>query len=285
MNKKYKQSSSNLGLVSLIIGICAIALLFFIPVAALPLLILAIIFSVIQMRNGFNLHAKIGLALGILTLILYVVIAFVAVDIDLYLPNAVNPNGAICEGLGEVECLELPESCQLCAREITSSYVGCHSVEFCDNGEYDVEIMALEYVMSMSEFVDYDGRDLEMTGFWEARCIGCYNVELEFLMDSMKDPSEVDMVSVTVIFNDWEIVDVISSAGVVSDETAEENELVLSDDVVVEKVIALPENVMSVEECGDVGGEVFNTLGVQGYSGELVGRIDGLMCPCACLVA
>ena len=33
-----------------------------------------------------------------------------------------------------------------------------------------------------------------------------------------------------------------------------------------------------------MGGKVWNTLGKTSYNGELIGKIEGLKCPCACLV-
>lgn len=48
--------------------------------------------------------------------------------------------------------------------------------------------------------------------------------------------------------------------------------------------IQLPENVMTVKECVAQGGEVFNTLGEISYNGELIGKIEELLCPCACLI-
>jgi len=48
--------------------------------------------------------------------------------------------------------------------------------------------------------------------------------------------------------------------------------------------IQLPSNVISEKECTARGGEVWNTLGQTSYNGELIGKIEGLKCPCACLV-
>ena len=48
--------------------------------------------------------------------------------------------------------------------------------------------------------------------------------------------------------------------------------------------LQLPENVITVEECQKAGGEVWNSLGKTDYEGELIGRIEGMRCPCACLV-
>ncbi len=48
--------------------------------------------------------------------------------------------------------------------------------------------------------------------------------------------------------------------------------------------IQLPNNVITEKECALKGGEVWNTLGETSYDGELIGKIEGLKCPCACLV-
>ncbi len=48
--------------------------------------------------------------------------------------------------------------------------------------------------------------------------------------------------------------------------------------------IELPDNIISEKDCSTQGGEVWNTLGKTDYEGELIGKIEGLKCPCACLV-
>ncbi len=48
--------------------------------------------------------------------------------------------------------------------------------------------------------------------------------------------------------------------------------------------IELPTNVIKEKDCAAKGGEVFNTLGETNYDGELIGKIEGLNCPCACLI-
>ncbi len=48
--------------------------------------------------------------------------------------------------------------------------------------------------------------------------------------------------------------------------------------------IRLPDNVITEKECTEAGGEVWNTLGETTYDGELIGKIEGLNCPCACLI-
>ena len=48
--------------------------------------------------------------------------------------------------------------------------------------------------------------------------------------------------------------------------------------------IQLPDNVISEKDCIAQGGEVWNALGKISYDGKLIGRVEGLKCPCACLV-
>jgi len=51
-----------------------------------------------------------------------------------------------------------------------------------------------------------------------------------------------------------------------------------------QSVIKMPPNVISVNECIEKGGKVWNTLGETSYNGELIGTIKGLRCPCICLI-
>jgi len=50
------------------------------------------------------------------------------------------------------------------------------------------------------------------------------------------------------------------------------------------QLIKMPPNVISVNECIEKGGKVWNTLGETSYNGKLVGTIKGLRCPCVCLI-
>jgi len=49
-------------------------------------------------------------------------------------------------------------------------------------------------------------------------------------------------------------------------------------------LIKMHPNVISVNECIEKGGKVWNTLGKSSYNGELIGTIKGLRCPCICLI-
>jgi len=50
-----------------------------------------------------------------------------------------------------------------------------------------------------------------------------------------------------------------------------------------QSLIKMPPNVISVNECREKGGKVWNTLGKTSYNGELIGTIKELLCPCVCL--
>ena len=266
-----KNKNFNFGLAGLIIGVCGLFLLFFAPIVVLPLLVLTIIFSVISIKKDSSVHGKIGLGIGILGIVGLVIIGFVGIDIDLFLPNAQNPNpdegSIVCEDLSYEQCLEYPDYCGFCGKSVTSSYAGCYAKEFCDN-VVDVQLMATQYVEEMSEFSDNNGRNLEVIDIIQAKCVGCYIVELSFLTNSLKNSSLVDRVIVTLTINNWEVSDAVISYE--SKDSYDE--------------ITLPEAVISIEECEKMGGEVYNILEETKYEGFLVGRIEGLNCPCACRI-
>jgi len=50
------------------------------------------------------------------------------------------------------------------------------------------------------------------------------------------------------------------------------------------QLIKMPPNVISVNECIEKGGKVWNTLGETSYNGELIATVKGLRCPCVCLI-
>jgi len=48
--------------------------------------------------------------------------------------------------------------------------------------------------------------------------------------------------------------------------------------------IQLPDNVISEKDCVAQSGKIWNTLGETSYEEELIGKIEKLNCPCACLI-
>jgi|GEM_PF-2007284 len=74
-------------------------------------------------RNQF---AWTYLSLGLLLILVGIVPGLL-----LSLNSNFSENKIYCEKLNESECLEYQDACRLCGENITSSYVGCHSAEFC----------------------------------------------------------------------------------------------------------------------------------------------------------
>ncbi|MFA5749754.1 MAG: DUF308 domain-containing protein [Candidatus Shapirobacteria bacterium] len=70
----------------------------------------------------------IYLLLGIILILLGII-----PGILISLQNNYPKNQIECEKFNEVECLENQDFCSLCSESITSSYIGCHSIEFCKN--------------------------------------------------------------------------------------------------------------------------------------------------------
>ncbi len=79
-----------------------------------------------------------------------------------------------------------------------------------------------EYMMNMDEYRNCSGRDLKVTNITQARCPGCWQIELEFYLTSEKDPARTDRATVTVTLENWEVVDVVYAQGGLEPLTYEE---------------------------------------------------------------
>ncbi|MBN1454739.1 MAG: hypothetical protein JW945_00585 [Methanomicrobia archaeon] len=79
--------------------------------------------------------------------------------------------------------------------------------------ELEAREIARSYVLNMDAYQTYEGRDLTVTNVLQARCPGCWQVELEFFLTSEKDPSRIDRATVTVTLDNWVVVDVIYAQG------------------------------------------------------------------------
>jgi hypothetical protein len=73
--------------------------------------------------------------------------------------------------------------------------------------------IAEDYVTSMPEYTDNDGRNLRLVETLTLRCPYCWQFVYQFDMRSMKDPDVVDQMSVAVTVQEGEVVSVFSSAG------------------------------------------------------------------------
>lgn len=143
-----------------------------------------------------------------------------------------------CESLTANECLEHQDRCQIWTETITSSFAGCHSIEFCQEHEKNIKpsqsIVILEdknekaitigkkYILDMKEYQENNGRDLKLLDTKVARCPGCYNLKFEFALDSMKQHGLQDIAIVTIQLNNWGVVDVVTGFGVDPNSIPEE---------------------------------------------------------------
>ena len=119
--------------------------------------------------------------------------------------------------------------------------------------------VAKAHVKEMSEYAD-GGRGLRRTDLLQARCPGCWMVELQFDRDSQEAAGKTDRITVKVMLEGWEVADAESSKATIT--------------------------VLTPEECDAIGGRVLNTLGgFECYDNEVEeGEVEGLLCPCVCCV-
>jgi hypothetical protein len=71
--------------------------------------------------------------------------------------------------------------------------------------------IAIEYVMGLDTYSDYSGRDILSNNVQVVKCPGCFDVEVQFDRDSVKNPGGVTRVVVHVILKDWEVSDFSAS--------------------------------------------------------------------------
>jgi|GEM_PF-969188 len=85
--------------------------------------------------------------------------------------------------------------------------------DYLNPAEAQAREIATNYVMIMDEYRNYSGRDLQVTNVVQARCPGCWQIELEFFLTSLKDPERTDRATVTVTLENWKVVDVVYVQG------------------------------------------------------------------------
>jgi hypothetical protein len=95
--------------------------------------------------------------------------------------------------------------------------------------------IAMNYAMNLDEYRNYSGRDLRVTNVKQARCPGCWQIELEFYLTSEKDPARTDRATVTVTLEDWEVVDVVYAQGGLEPLTYEEAQAIAENSTCVQE--------------------------------------------------
>jgi len=91
----------------------------------LGIIALTIYFAKKKKQNKPN---KIYSILGMVLILIGVI-----PGIFLLLQNNDSIDENACENLNEIECIENQDACSLCAETLVSSYIGCHSTDFCKN--------------------------------------------------------------------------------------------------------------------------------------------------------
>ena len=82
-----------------------------------------------------------------------------------------------------------------------------------DTGQEKAVELAKQHVQGMDDFNNYNGRDLKVLNVLQARCPGCWVIDLEFALDSAKDPARTDIATVKLGLDAWEVIDVAYSQG------------------------------------------------------------------------
>ncbi|MGC9443853.1 MAG: hypothetical protein ACP5E9_02805 [Candidatus Methanospirareceae archaeon] len=85
--------------------------------------------------------------------------------------------------------------------------------DYVNPAEAQAREIAVNYVKDMDVYRNYSGRDLQVINVLQARCPGCWQVELEFFLTSEKDPARTDRATVRVTLESWEVVDVVYAQG------------------------------------------------------------------------
>lgn len=151
-------------------------------------------------KKQTNQYLKIGL---IITLVL--VIAY-------FLITAFPNDKPIGGDIDEHGCL------------IAAGYSWCEPLQKCirpweeeciaqDTGEKIAESIARSYVERMSGYTTLNGREIKVTNITQARCIGCWLVELEYSLDSEKDSSSTDSGTASIAIENWQVIDAVFTRG------------------------------------------------------------------------
>jgi len=97
-----------------------------------------------------------------------------------------------------------------------SPNICCVPLEYENKGEEAITI-AKNYVRNMSEYRNFNGRNLKVIDIIQAKCPGCWNIELQFNSDSsQEEPIMVSKVLVKITLENWEVTDVSTAQTTVS---------------------------------------------------------------------
>lgn len=97
--------------------------------------------------------------------------------------------------------------------DVTTEDFSEEFVEEAYKGSEKASEIAIDYIKKSEEYVDYGISDIKVEDLLVARCPGCFDVRLSYLMESMKDTSTTDKAKITIQIRAWKIVDVIEIYG------------------------------------------------------------------------
>lgn len=126
------------------------------------------------------------------------------------------------------------------------------------DNQIQIEKEAKEFILTLSDYKDYNGRELEVNKVIKNECDGCWKVEVKFLSDSEHDSKIEDEVRVLITFEDNKIIDAVVAKG--------------------------GSKIYSVEKCESENARVVNIIeeGQCGDDEETLAIIEGLQMPHIC---
>jgi len=69
------------------------------------------------------------------------------------------------------------------------------------------EIIAINHVQKLNTYTDFNGRNIVASNVQQMRCPGCFDVEVRFERDSVKNPGGTTQAIIHVTIENWEPVD------------------------------------------------------------------------------
>ncbi|MBW2972709.1 hypothetical protein KY359_06765 [Candidatus Woesearchaeota archaeon] len=73
------------------------------------------------------------------------------------------------------------------------------------------EMIAINHVQDLPPYKDFNGRNIFSGNVQVLRCPGCYDVEIEFDRDSVKNPDGITHATMHVKLSNWEVEDVTAT--------------------------------------------------------------------------
>jgi hypothetical protein len=127
-----------------------------------------------------------------------------------------------------------------------------------EDPEERAQQIATDYIRAQEEYKDKHGRNLRILEIKTMRCPGCFQLSLEYHLDSEK--ADYDKVSSEVNIENWEIVDVVKAYQA--------------------------REILTIQECEALGGKPLNIVGGASCAEDEhdMGDVEGFISPNICCV-